>query len=59
MLKTLHIHYVIYYVNYANYLISNNNKDRLVDQQKLVDQQLAVTTVLFVNNYTITCHSCQ
>ena len=31
----------------------------LVDQHNLVNQQLAVTTVLFVNNYTITHHFCQ
>ena len=33
--------------------------DRLVDQVRLVNQQLAVTTVLFVNNYMITHHFCQ
>ena len=36
--------------------ISNNNKERLVDQHKLLNQQLAVTPVLRVNNYTITYH---
>ena len=38
-------------------MIGSDSMDRLVDQHKLVDQQLAVTTVLFVNNYMITCHN--
>ena len=57
--KNLYTHYLISYVNYAHWLISNNNKDRLVDQHRLVNQQLAVTTVLFVKDYMITHHFCQ
>ena len=37
----------------TNFLV--NKKEKLVDQHNLVDQPLAVTPVMFVNNYMITC----